>query len=82
MQRLDKNLVFARSWYDDDYFAMLRKKRAICSEILVLNNIPANHITQVYVSCEDSVGKIKEILQNKNFSLPVKVNGKMFFQEG
>ncbi|OGX44085.1 MAG: hypothetical protein A3G38_01460 [Omnitrophica WOR_2 bacterium RIFCSPLOWO2_12_FULL_51_8] len=81
VQRLNKNLVFARSWYDDDYFAMLRKKRAICSEILVLNNIPVNNIKQVYVSCEDSVGKIKDILQNRSLSLPVMVDGKIFFQE-
>ncbi len=82
VQRLDKNLVFARSWYDDDYFAMLRKRRAICSEVLVLNNIPANHIRQVYVSCKESAEKIEEILKNKGISLPIKVSGKMFFQEG
>ena|SRR3989338_3159690 len=82
VRHLDKSLVFARSWYDDDYFAMLRKRRAICSEILVLNDIPANHIKQVYVSCDESAGKIKEILANKGISLSIKVNGKMFFQEG
>lgn len=82
IQKLDRNLVFARSWYDDDYFAMLRKKRAICSEALVLNNIPANHIKQVYVSCSENDEKVGAILKKKNFSLAIKVNKKMFFQEG
>ena len=81
VQHLDKSLVFTRSWYDEDYFAMLRKRRAVCSEILVLNNIPAGKIKQVYVSCKENVEKTKDILHNRGVSLPVKVNGKMFFQE-
>lgn len=82
VQHLDKNLVFAHSWYDDDYFDMLRKKRAVCSEVLVLDNVPANQIRQIYVSSEQNIGKIKEILQKKNVSLPIKIKGTMFFREG
>lgn len=81
LQRLDKKMVFARSWWSQNPYEMCRRRSAVCAEVLVRDQLPVTDITCVYVSCEESSDKIKSILVTNKIALSIIINGKMFFQE-
>jgi len=81
LQRLDKKMVFARSWWSQNPYEMCRRRSTVCAEVLVRDHLSVSNITGVYVSCEESSDKIKSILATVKINIPVLINGKMFFQE-
>lgn len=81
LQRLDKKMVFARSWWSQNPYEMCRRRSTVCAEVLVRDQLSVSNITCVYVSCEESSDKIKAILVANKIDFTVIINSKMFFQE-
>lgn len=81
LQYLDKEMVFARSWWSQNHYEMCRRRSTVCAEVLVQDQVPVSNITGAYVSCGESSNKVKSILAENKINLPVMINGKMFFQE-
>ena len=75
--RIDRATVFADSWiHQGDQIAEWRHGSAMCAEVLILDRIPPNFITGVYVSCEESATEVRK----NHEGLDVTVNGKLFFR--
>lgn len=75
LSMVDKRLVFAEYWIDDDPIAHRQKTLAICAEVLVPGKIEASLIEGVFVATQG----VAEVLKSKGVTLPLYVNRKMFF---
>jgi len=74
-RKIDKSLVFAKYWHDDDPIAKLRKTRAICAEVLIPYEVETSHIIGIYC-----VSAIATSLRDSDLQIPVKVNQELFFE--
>ena len=74
-RKMDKALVFAKYWKDDDLIIQYKKTRAICAEVLVPQRIDASYITGVYC-----VAGLEALLKVKDLQIPIKVNQDLFFE--
>jgi hypothetical protein len=73
---IDFDVVFARDWrHPDDPIAYWRHKSAKCAEVLIPHIVPPRYITGAYVSNEAA----RMVLVSKGFTLPIRVNGDVFF---
>lgn len=72
---VNRELVFAEYWTDDDQIEQMKKKRAKCAEALVPNLVESRFILGAYVSCNNSLHKFRKIGSNLN----VTVNSHLFF---
>jgi len=72
---LDKELVFAEYWTDQDRINEDRKRVAKCAEVLVPDRVPTKMILGVYVSCNEAKEKVKSLVPH----LCVDFNHKLFF---
>ncbi|HDQ25388.1 MAG TPA: DUF4433 domain-containing protein [bacterium] len=77
---LDADLIFAKYWKDskDDKITQFVKKRMKCAEVLIPYKIAQGNIMRVYVSNEQTKGKIV----NEKIPGDVIINKYLFFQEG
>ncbi|WP_428310131.1 DUF4433 domain-containing protein [Hydrocarboniphaga sp.] len=73
---LDFDAIYAADWRDADRATYFRKKSRKCAEVLVPQQVPIQYVTGAYVM--DSA--VKARLVNAGFTLPVKVDGALFFQ--
>jgi hypothetical protein len=73
---IDRDLVFAESWYHPDDVIAYNNHRSIkCAEVLVPKSIPPHYISGAYVSCIQSKQRLRGIAPQ----LPVSVNAHLFF---
>jgi hypothetical protein len=76
LKALDADMVFAKYWTDDDYFAYCERKRKRCAEILVPDRVPPEYIVAVRVSGPAGQGKVAAIASR----LTVHVDPYVFFR--
>jgi hypothetical protein len=75
LSRVSWDSVFAESWWSENQFDYWERKRAICAEVLIPHAVEPQYIIGAYVSCSDSVLKLRKL----EFSLPALVNEHLFF---
>lgn len=73
---IDRELVFAEYWTDNDLFAYWRKKSAKCTEVLVPDRVPPSYLMGTYVS-----GPVpRQACQAAAPDLAVTVDTRLFFR--
>lgn len=75
LSHVDRDLVFAQSWNDSDYFEKCRKKVAKCAELLVPDCVMPDYLIGAYVSCEEALSTFKAL----STGLEVEINRDLFF---
>lgn len=78
LEEIDRNLVFAEYWTDENIVVKWRKKSAKCAEVLVPDKVPPSYIEGVYVSCQESMKRCLKVAPD----LEVTVNAWLFFRPG
>lgn len=73
---LDYDLIYARSWEDDDRFMYYKKKSAKCAEVLVPERVLPEFITAVAVMNEDD----KKRLVSFGFEKTIRIERDLFFR--
>ena len=75
---VNKDLVFAKYWTDDDPIAFHRKRLVKCAEVLVPDIVERGFLSGAYVSIIENVERLKQVCRSgPNFA--VSVNRHMFF---
>ena len=77
---LDKELVFAKYWNQEDPIEKFRHTSIKCAEVLVLDKLPKDFIIGAYVSCEESKSKLYDIMEEIEPDFPITINPDLFFQ--
>ncbi len=72
---VDREMTFARSWNDNDYYAKCRKSVAKCAEVLVPHSIDREFIIGAYVSCDEALILVNSL----GTELDVKIDRDLFF---
>ncbi|MDI6732456.1 MAG: DUF4433 domain-containing protein [Planctomycetota bacterium] len=81
LTKLDKDVIFTKYWTDpNNPFRQYELKSSICAEVLVPDCITPEFITGIYVSCEESLQRVKKLLTNTPFVDKITVNSDLFFQ--
>lgn len=75
LSNLDKDLIFAKYWTDDDPWMYYEKKRIRCAEVLVPGYVHASYIQGCYVRTGDHAIQCRAIAA----SLNILVNGRIYF---
>ena len=73
---VDRDLAFAHSWVDTEYFEYMRKKSARCAEVLVPNRVGPEFIMGAYVSCAEAQKSLEAAIV---VPLAVEQNRSLFF---
>lgn len=83
LEYLDKSLIYAENWTNRDVFQYWISKRTICAEVLVLHFVAVRFIKGIYVSCQDTQQKVKDLLARARiqFQDEIIVNPRLFFRE-
>lgn len=76
LARIDRGLVFAEYWTDPDQIEHWRKARAKCAEVLVPDRVDAGYVDGVYVSCEESKRRLRQV----GVAIEITVDRHLFFQ--
>jgi hypothetical protein len=76
LDHLDRDLVFARSWWAEDEIDYFRRKSAICAELLVPERLPSELIRGAFASCEEAALAVRSLAPG----LAVEVRPGLFFQ--
>lgn len=76
LSKVDRDLVFAERWTDNDQIREWQKKNAKFAEVLVPDRVEPRFILGAYVSCSESLLNLKEIEP----TLDVTVNRYLFFR--
>lgn len=75
VRNIDFNLVYAKWWKDEDYYAEMRKKSIKCAEVLVPQEVP-----YVFVVCAAVISeKAKCKLETVGFDKVIVVKPELFF---
>lgn len=61
IRSIDFNLVYARWWKDEDYYAEMRKKSIKCAEVLVPYEISYDFIVSAAVVSENAKSKLETV---------------------
>lgn len=80
LKLINKDYVFAHSWYHDDEIEKFRHASANCSEVLVPDRVPSDYILGAYVACEESRAKLYDIIERTERGFSITVNPDLFFQ--
>lgn len=75
MNKLDFNMIFARSWESENQFEYWRKKSAKCAEVLVPGKIEPSYVIAAAVKNDAD----KERIIALGFDKRIYVNGDLFF---
>ncbi len=76
---LEKDLVYAKYWNDDDPIAKARKTWAICAEVLILDVVPPKFVSKIFVSCSQTKEKLASLLKQHAFTFEVSEKPGLFF---
>ncbi len=77
---VDRNLVFAKSWKNEDQLEEWRRKSIKCAEVLVPDRVEAQYVRKIYVSCVQNKSELEKLLITERIDKIVEVNGNLFFQ--
>ena len=77
LQKINKDMVFARSWDSDDPIEKLKSKRVKCAEVLVPDKVETRFITGFYVPNIDVKNKVLAAVSG----LAVDVDAHLFFRD-
>jgi hypothetical protein len=80
LDNIDIDYVFAKYWTSNDYYEGLQRKRRICAEVLVPDNVPVHFIQGIFVSCTETQQKVQDFLGTNRLSESVTINTNLFFQ--
>lgn len=75
LREIDFDLVYARFWTDDDYYAQMQKKSIKCAEVLVPYMIPYEYILCAAVIDKDTAYKLKDV----GFDKAIRIEPRVFF---
>jgi hypothetical protein len=75
---INSALVFADYWTDEDPIEQMRKKSAICAEVLVPDRVPVALIVGAYVVSEEAARLVRQAL-GRDVRLDIGVNSDIFF---
>lgn len=76
LHHVDRELVFAEYWTDENEILGLHKKRTRCAEILVPNQVAPGAIVGAYVSSDAA----QTVFHEQATSLAVQINAYLFFR--
>lgn len=76
LDKVNKDMVFAEYWTDEDQITAWQKKRVKCAEVLVLDRVDARFIFGAYVSCAEA----QHALQTTEPRLSVTIDAHLFFR--
>jgi hypothetical protein len=80
LNMLDEDLIFAQDWRHRNPIEYLRRRSAVCAEVLVPNFVPSAFIIGTDVSCNETAIKVKDLLSESPLKSKVLVNNDLFFQ--
>jgi hypothetical protein len=72
--------VYARYWNDPDPIEKHRKTSEICAEVLIPDSLRHEYILGCYVSCQESLDRVKILLTGTHIANKVSINSDIFFQ--
>ena len=75
LKKIEKNIVFAKYWTDQNRVADDTKKTIKCAEVLISERVEPRYIIGAYVSRR----KTRQKLIDLGFSLPIEINSYLFF---
>ena len=75
MEEIDFNLVYARYWTDEDYYAQMEKKSIKCAEVLVPYMIPYEYVICAAVIDKNAVHKLEDV----GFDKKIEIVPRVFF---
>lgn len=75
MEEIDFNLVYARYWTDEDYYAQMEKKSIKCAEVLVPYMIPYEYVICAAVIDKKAAHKLEDV----GFDKKIEIVPKVFF---
>ena len=76
LSKIDKDLVFAEFWTDQNQIVEWQKKRAKCAEVLVPDLVESSFVLGAYVSCGESLLRFG-VIESR---LSVTVKSYLFFR--
>ena len=79
LDELDKELIFNRDWRHPDYYEYRRRRSITCAEVLVPDSLPANFITGIYVSCNESYEQARNLLEGSSLFDKIFIERDLFF---
>lgn len=80
LKYINKNLVYAKYWNQDDPIEKFMHTSIKCAEVLVPDKVPKDFILGAYVSCEESKSKLYDIMEEIEPDFSITVNPDLFFQ--
>lgn len=69
LDKVDKDLVFAKYWTDANQIAEWQKKRVKCAEVLVPDRVDQRFIIGACVSCDEALRTFKALEPHLNVSI-------------
>lgn len=76
LDKLDYAMIYAKSWVDDNYYLMLKKKSIKCAEVLIPEKILPQYIVGAAVKNQED----KERLQEMGFNKKIYIEKELFFK--
>lgn len=76
LDKLDYDMIYAKSWVDANYYLMLKKKSVKCAEVLIPEKILPQYIIGAAVKNQED----KERLEEMGFNKKIYIEKELFFK--
>ena len=76
LDKLDYDMIYAKSWVDANYYLMLKKKSVKCAEVLIPEKILPQYIIGAAVKNQED----KERLEETGFNKKIYIEKELFFK--
>ena len=76
LDKLDYDMIYAKSWVDANYYLMLKKKSVKCAEVLIPEKILPQYIIGAAVKNQED----KERLEGMGFNKKIYIEKELFFK--
>ena len=76
LDKLDYDMIYAKSWVDANYYLMLKKKSVKCAEVLIPEKILPQYIIGTAVKNQED----KERLEEMGFNKKIYIEKELFFK--
>lgn len=76
LDKLNYDMIYAKSWVDDNYYLMLKKKSVKCAEVLIPEKILPQYIIGAAVKNQED----KERLEEMGFNKKIYIEKELFFK--
>jgi len=77
LEKLDKAMIFARYWTDEDPIVEMNKRESMMAEVLIPDQVNPSFIEGLHVCCEEA----KLAASGMGLGIPVKVSRHLFFND-